>query len=190
MKLKRMFFAVTLMVAFATSIFAVTAAQSWEDFRVRIMWCMDTFPSYNEEESSCLSGAIIGYKHCLEHAVNLQDKDIIFISRLLDVKLFRDKGKPELEVTTFNVQSEGDYYINVANGVRTSDDKTQVSSAIIKLDGKDVISPSDLNQNILFKVIKIHLKEGEHNLSVELPSKPRSFLTIVVCEKDMTGMMN
>jgi hypothetical protein len=154
------------------------------------MWCVDTFASFSPGEATCLSGAITGYQHCLEHATYPQNNDILFISKLVAVKLFRDKGKPEAETTTFNVESEGDYYINIANGVRTSDDKTQVSSAVIKLDGTEIISPSDLNQNILFKVIKIHLTAGEHTLSVQLRSKPRSFLTIVICEKDMTGMMN
>lgn len=184
------FLLIVMLFIFGIYIYAVTPSQCWEDFRVRVMWCVDTFPTGSDGEATCLSGALMGYSDCLKHATYPNQSNTLFFSRLLSVNLFRAKGKPEFEDVTFSVETEGDYYINIANGVRTTDDKTQVSSALIKIDGREILSPSDLNKNVLFKVVKIHLTEGKHTLSVQLRSKPQSFLTIVICEKDMTGMMN
>lgn len=178
-----------LLLGAATYILAVTASSCWEDFRVRVMWCDETFPDFSDAEATCLSGALMGYSDCLRHAT-YPNNNILFLSKLVSVKMFRSTGKPAEENYNFNIETEGDYFINIANGVKTDDDKTQISSAVIKLDGKEIIHPSDFNQNVYFKAIPVHLSEGQHTLIVELRSKPKSFVTIVICEKDMTGMMN
>lgn len=178
-----------LLLGAVTYIFAVTAAACWEDFRVRIMWCVDNFPNDSVAEAGCINAATIALQDYLLHAT-YPDKNQIFLEKLVTVRTFRSTGKPVEESYTFNVETEGDYFINIANGVKTGDDKTQISSAVIKLDEVEIVHPDDFNQNVYFKAIPVHLSAGNHTLLVELRSKPKSFITIVICEKDMTGIVN
>lgn len=182
---------VVIFLLLTISLFSITlgSAGCWEDFRVRIMWCSNTFHDDLEAKNACLQGAVIGYMDCLKRATHDQ-ADILFNAKILSITFTRSTGAPEIETSPFSVDADGDYFINIANGIKDDGKDTQVSSAIIKVDGTTVIGPSDLNKNVLFKAIPIQLTAGEHNISVELRSKPDSFVTIVVGDREMAGIMN
>lgn len=177
-------------LVFSIGLLAESAAMCWEEFRVRVLWCFETFPDGSAAGDTCLHGAIIGYRDCLEHATYNQE-DILYGAKILSVTFTRAKRQPVKETETFTVPADGAYFINISNGVRTSSNKTQVSSAEIILDDTTtILRPNELNKNVLFKAIPVNLTAGEHNLSIELKSTPGSFITIVISDRDMTGNMN
>ena len=74
----------------------------------------------------------------------------------------------------------GQGMLSIINGKENGDNR--ISSAIIKINGVQILGPSDFSQNIFKKDIFVSLLEN-NKISVELRSKPGSFLTIEAKEK-------
>ncbi|HEX8184522.1 MAG TPA: Ig-like domain-containing protein, partial [Blastocatellia bacterium] len=91
----------------------------------------------------------------------------------------RTTGQPNsyVEQFTLSASATGPYTLHLQNGA--DDKESRVSSARVKLNGADVLSPSDFNQNA--GVIERNVTLAATNtLEVSLASKPGSFLTITI----------
>jgi murein DD-endopeptidase MepM/ murein hydrolase activator NlpD len=92
----------------------------------------------------------------------------------------RDKGKPVRIEDSFPMlpSFQGPYKLIIRNG---NSKATRVSSAVIRINGKQIIGGSDLNKNISRIEKTINLES--HNtvlVAADLKSKPGSFLTIEI----------
>ncbi len=93
----------------------------------------------------------------------------------------RHKGRPQADQRTFTVNDpDGIFWMQVSNG---EGGKNLVSSALIVLNGEQVLGPEDFNQRTLGLTRDIHL-QGENKLLVEVRSLPNSFLTIEIRRAD------
>lgn len=89
----------------------------------------------------------------------------------------RDRGQPDVTVSTFTVLNpDASYYIGLING---PDGAARVSSAVIRINGVEVITPEDLSQQV-GQVNKLVLLSEANEIAVELRGKPRSTLLIKV----------
>jgi len=94
----------------------------------------------------------------------------------------RTTGKPNVYADTFpGISGQGKLVLK--NG--TQDGKNRVSSALITINGKQVLSPKDFNQKVYEIDVPINLAEN-NSISVELRSNPGSYLAIMVTE-DVEG---
>ena len=115
----------------------------------------------------------------------------------------RQTGQPFVEQASFNNPNPlgGPYTLIIENG--TESGQNRVSSAYVRLNGQELASPSDFNQNVFIieKNIPSPLMgegglpaeasaeaggEGENLLEVELQSIPGSYLTIRIVDADET----
>jgi len=93
----------------------------------------------------------------------------------------RHKGQPQTDQRTFTVNDpSGIFWMQISNG---AGGKNLVSSALIVLNGDQVIGPEDFNQRTLGFTRDVHLQE-ENKLLVEVRSLPNSFLTIEIRRAD------
>lgn len=92
----------------------------------------------------------------------------------------RTTGKPNTYNDTFTASGAiGGGKLLVENG--NAQGNNRVSSAVISLNGKEIFGPSAFNQNVGHLEASINLLDA-NTLSVELRSKPGSFLTIRVTQ--------
>ena len=92
----------------------------------------------------------------------------------------RDKGSPTTVSATFSVLSPGSFYVvNVFNGESESSTKSRVSSAVIAVNGVDVVSPSSFNQQTWHIEKDVELLQ-DNELTVELRGKPGGTITIEI----------
>lgn len=94
----------------------------------------------------------------------------------------RDQGKPSTEVRLFNVKKEGTDHLGIKNGEEQGNNANEwrrVSSAVINLNGSEVVGPENFNQQVL-SVEKEILLQSQNTLEVEVRSKPGSFVTIEI----------
>jgi len=143
----------------------------------------------DSDKENCLSNAKIEFKNC----AILQTKNAnssLYNAIILAVEIKRAKGKPEEEIYEFYVENEGDYFINLTNG-NGLQKETSLSSARIILDEEnEIFNPNDFNKNV-FKLSKIvHLSSGFHNIKVQVESKPDSYLTILISDKNILSMLD
>ncbi len=111
----------------------------------------------------------------------------LYNSIVLSIQVHRSKGNPEEEVEYFTVEEEGDYFVNVTNGDYFNKE-TAVSSAEINLEGYgQLFGPQDFNKNVFQLKKQIHLEPGEYSISTILRSKPDSYLTIVISNRDISS---
>jgi hypothetical protein len=90
----------------------------------------------------------------------------------------RTTGKPNADTFTASGAIGGGKLI-VENGAANGDNR--LSSAVISLNGKEVFGPSAFNQNVGHLEAPINLLDT-NTLSIELRSKPGSYLTIRVTQ--------
>lgn len=100
-------------------------------------------------------------------------------SIFLKERFLRDKGFPLSEVRTFNL-TQSDlkrrFILNIFNGSVSTD---RVSSAVVKINGKDYAVQSNFNQNVSDMSFSLdNLKLGLNTLEVKLSSKPNSSIDI------------
>jgi len=88
----------------------------------------------------------------------------------------RTTGKPNIYTDAFPGRF-GQGKLIAKNGDANGDDR--ISSAIIKINGVQIFGTSDFNQNVQFMERTTNLQE-ENSISIELRSKPGSFLIIQI----------
>ena len=97
---------------------------------------------------------------------------------------WRTKGKPNLYVDEFSIRGDYDGTVTmgrliVSNGKNERSKRTWVRSAIIKLNGYEVLGPADFNGSVDIIEIPVKLKQ-DNEISVQIRGKPGSFLTVQV----------
>ncbi|MBI2838489.1 MAG: VCBS repeat-containing protein, partial [Acidobacteria bacterium] len=88
----------------------------------------------------------------------------------------RGAGKPTESVEIFPA-SRGDYLLKIINGDAKGDHR--VSSAVVRLNGRVVVGPNELSQNVSEISVRVSL-QGSNTLGVELRSAPDSQITLSV----------
>ena len=108
-------------------------------------------------------------------------------------KYVRDTGKPVSVLDIFAIEKPiGKFWLQVSNGgsVRKPGEKpfrepvNQASSAYIKLNGIEVVSPQDLNQNI-YNISKDITLEANNTIEVEVRGKPESYITVEIRKAEL-----
>ena len=93
--------------------------------------------------------------------------------------VIREKGIPQTDSIPFTVSdATGPFFLRIING--TDDGTHRVSSAVIRLNGQDILRPSELNQKASGLNRQIALLQGENLLDVRLRSVPGSSITIEI----------
>jgi YVTN family beta-propeller protein len=97
---------------------------------------------------------------------------------------FNAKGErgiaPVTETKNFNAESET-AILKVSNGAG-DDEAIKVSSAIISINGNEVLSSSNFNQNFDYMDTVVDLNVGDNSLEVLLKSKPGGRIKVVIEE--------
>ncbi|MGC3958450.1 MAG: hypothetical protein QM813_11065 [Verrucomicrobiota bacterium] len=88
----------------------------------------------------------------------------------------RGKGAPVVEEVIFHVPEAGAATLDIANGLTGA----RVSSAVVWLNGVQVLTPANFNQQVGHLVVPVSVRAGDNSLKVELRSKPGSSLTAFV----------
>ncbi len=136
----------------------------------------------NPEE--CLANSILKFKECVFQKTK-EANSSLYNAIILSVEVQRAKGQPEWESYNYQVEEEGNYFVNVTNGDYFNKE-TAVSSAEINLDGYgQLFGPQDFNKNVFELKKEIHLLPGNYTLNVLLRSEPGSYITIVISNKDV-----
>ncbi|RPI02924.1 MAG: DUF946 domain-containing protein, partial [Zetaproteobacteria bacterium] len=92
----------------------------------------------------------------------------------------RDRGGPETEFATFSVPHPGSFYVvRIFNGKSESDTKCRVSSAVIAINGVEVVGPSSFNQQTWRIEKEVELLPN-NQLAVELRGKPGGTITVEI----------
>ena len=92
-------------------------------------------------------------------------------------KFSRGTGKPVVVPDTFSVQSVANpYHLIVLNG---ENGRNRVSSAILKINGKEILRESDFDQQV-DKLERDIALQNSNSISVELRSAPGSFITVSI----------
>ncbi len=96
----------------------------------------------------------------------------------------RDTGEPVTVITNFSVLNPAmQYTLKIYNGGLTDGEFDRVSSSIIKINGLDLVSPSEFNQNVAYIEKPIPLNSG-NALSVELHGQPGGGITVLIVGVD------
>lgn len=96
----------------------------------------------------------------------------------------RLKGAPNVYVDEFSIRGDYDGTVTmgrliVSNGEKGGSEHTRVWSAIIKLNGYEVLGPAEINKAV--DIIELPVKLNQDNeISVQIGGKPGSFLTIQI----------
>jgi hypothetical protein len=89
----------------------------------------------------------------------------------------RSNGAPQTFTATFERCGTGPCRLIIVNG--NADGTDRVSSATIALNGTQVVGPSDFNPKV-DKIVKTIFPSDENTLTIQLASKPGSFITVTV----------
>lgn len=116
----------------------------------------------------------------LEGAVDPCGDDPRIIDILEPLEFVRNTGKPFTEEREFTAPFPGDFCLVVVNGDHGPPHGERISSAVISIDGEQVIGPDPFNQNVGLVTESVHLEQGQHVLGVQLRSKPGSKLTVAI----------
>ena len=102
----------------------------------------------------------------------------------------RSSGRPAAEVRQFEVQSpkDSEFNLHVFYGGLKKDFKGIVPSAVVKLNGRTVVTPNDLNRNTHYIKKPVTLSET-NRLSVELRGSPGSGLRVVITGKNHVSQL-
>jgi len=90
-----------------------------------------------------------------------------------------ENGKPVTQVKNFS-GSSGEATLKVCNGV----DAKKISSAIISINGNDVLGSSTFNQNVGCIEKMVNLDDGNNILAVQLKSEPGGKVSIEISQLD------
>ena len=92
----------------------------------------------------------------------------------------RTAGKPTVASDSFSVLNPGTFYVvHVYNGGRNGQFPDRASSAVVALNGVEVVGPSDFNQQVWHIEKPVGLVQN-NKLAVEIRSKPGSGVTIEI----------
>jgi len=91
----------------------------------------------------------------------------------------RESGAPQDFEEDFYIPESGAICVSLMNG-NSSDKSTRVSSAIVKVDGEELIAPDSFNKNIPYIEKGKIVIEGYHKISVSLYSQPGSYIEISI----------
>ena len=89
----------------------------------------------------------------------------------------RSNGAPQTFTATFERCGTGPCRLIIVNG--NADGTDRVSSAMIALNGTQVVGPSEFNPKV-DKIVKTIFPSDENTLTIKLASKPGSFITVTV----------
>ena len=90
----------------------------------------------------------------------------------------RTTGQPQTFTETFQHCGTGQCLIVVTNG--NEDKSKRASSASISLNGQQVVSPRDFNQQVTSIIRSVTLRD-QNQLTITLSSSPGSTLTVAAC---------
>ncbi len=94
---------------------------------------------------------------------------------LFEKTYIRETQKPKVVTDNFTVADlSGSFALVVKNG---KDGNNRVSSAVIKINGKQILGPSDFSQQVDLVTRDFTLRES-NEITVELRSKPGSFIVV------------
>ena len=89
----------------------------------------------------------------------------------------REREKPKTERISFTPpDATGSFLLRLTNG--TPEGSNRISSAVVKLNGKEVFRPSEFNQNVAELRRQVTLLSCENLLEVKLRSAPGSFIML------------
>jgi len=155
--------------------------------------CNNCYPTFYREmddckllinQEECINNAITKFKQCAYTATS-NVNSYLYNAAVLSVEVQRSKGSPEWESFEFQVQEEGDFFINITNGDYFHQE-TAVSSAEIEIEGiGQIFGSQDFNKNVFQLKKQIHLLPGNYTLKTIVRSQPGSYITIVVSDKDI-----
>ncbi len=95
-------------------------------------------------------------------------------------EFIRDRGGPATETVPFSVLNPGSFYVvRVSNGNTTGSPRDRVSSAVIAVNGVDVVGPEVFNQQTSYIERDVELLQ-DNELTVELRGKPGGRITIEI----------
>ncbi|EDN69091.1 secreted protein [Beggiatoa sp. PS] len=89
----------------------------------------------------------------------------------------RGKGKPVKETVEFSIPMATEVTLWITNGTEPDQSK-RVSSAIITLNGHNILGPNELNQNVAQIKKSIPVLAGTNSLTAELRSKPGGQISV------------
>jgi len=99
------------------------------------------------------------------------------------ITFLREREGPKTEKIPFTIpDATGPFLLCLTNG--THEGSNRISSAVIKLNGKEVFRPSEFNQNVAELSRQVTLLSGENLLEVRLRSAPGSFITLELFHLD------
>lgn len=102
---------------------------------------------------------------------------------VFDVIFERGTGKPQTDFCTFDVSpgSSGEVIVRVYNGaVDGAYEYEKVSSAVLSLNGVDILTSKSFNQNVDLIEKRVDLVAGENTLECILKSKPKGTLQVKI----------
>ena len=92
-------------------------------------------------------------------------------------KYFRGTEEPQKVTKTFSIQnSQGEFTLVVQNG---EGKRGKVSSAVVRLNGVEVVGPNELNKQVDLIKKPVYLKP-QNELTVEVRSKPGSSVIVTI----------
>lgn len=99
-------------------------------------------------------------------------------------RFIRNSGTPVTDIRTFTVDSlvGAPFYLCIVNG--NTDGTNRLSSASIVLNGVEILTQSDLNQQVASLMRPITPQIGTNTLSIQLAAKPNGFLDLCVTGTD------
>ena len=99
------------------------------------------------------------------------------------ITIIRERGRPKTEQISFTVSdANGPFLLHLTNG--TPEGTHRVSSAVVKLNDKEVFRPSEFNQKVAELNRQVTLLSGENLLEVRLRSTPGAFITLELYRLD------
>lgn len=114
--------------------------------------------------------------------ISLKSAEILHVNGdafLSPVKFIRAKGNPYVEARLLDENSvenfSSDFILYLQNGDETGN---RVSSAIVKLDGKQLFGPSDFSQQVDLLSVSVSGITAESVLEVEVRGEPGGFIQI------------
>lgn len=88
----------------------------------------------------------------------------------------RGTGKPQKVINTFSAHNTNQQFtLSVKNG----EGKNRVSSAVIELNGIQVVGPNDFNKQVDLITKSVNLKQ-QNEIAVEVRSGPGTFITVTI----------
>lgn len=91
----------------------------------------------------------------------------------------RGSGAPVVKTVIFS-SVPGNATLKIYNGGLVDGEYEKVSSSVIKLNGVQIVGPSNFNQGVSFLAVSVTLQAGNNIIEVEVRGKPGGAITIVI----------